>query len=233
MLVNWSLQWLKWGAPKKLGWLRMCHKSDKYGMTLLWQDVKIYLILFYPIFLAKSDFVLFFGNSPILSYFLAILPLIIVFYSPFITIISHKDIPWIFLALLCSASKYFLSIILLQSKFWTLLIAWCPIKYINVGENQLFSWEKSYFCPFFWRKILFLSYLLGLQCPIFPFFWPVLLLDTLLWWSTTHCFGYFPQPHGSRASSIPIFSYFSGSILIFLFFPIFSGSIPMFWPFWL
>ena len=52
-----------------------------------------YLILFYPIFLEKSYFVLLFGKCPILSYFLAILPLILVFYSLFITIISCKNIP--------------------------------------------------------------------------------------------------------------------------------------------
>ena len=59
-------------------------------------------------------------------------------------------------------------------------MAGCPVMYVNVGENELFSWEKSYFCPIFWRKILFSSYFLGLQCPIFLFFCPVLLLDTLL-----------------------------------------------------
>ena len=48
-----------------------------------------YFILF---FLAKSYFVLFFGKCPILSYFLAILPLILVFYSVFITLISHENI---------------------------------------------------------------------------------------------------------------------------------------------
>ena len=40
------------------------------------QGVKI---LFNPIFLEKSYFVLFFGKCPILSYFLAIFPLILVF----------------------------------------------------------------------------------------------------------------------------------------------------------
>ena len=53
------------------------------------QGVKI---LFYSIFLTKSYFVLFFGKCPILSYFLAILPLILVFYSLFI-IISLENIP--------------------------------------------------------------------------------------------------------------------------------------------
>ena len=56
------------------------------------QGVKI-LFLFYPIFLTKSYFVLFFGQCPILSYFLAILPLILVFYSLFITIILCENIP--------------------------------------------------------------------------------------------------------------------------------------------
>ena len=51
------------------------------------QGVKI---LFNPIFLAKSYFVLFFGKCPILSYFLAILPLILVFYSLFITILLEN-----------------------------------------------------------------------------------------------------------------------------------------------
>ena len=60
------------------------------GSILLVQGVKI---LFNPIFLTKSYFVLFFGKCPILSYFLAILPLILVFYSLFITIISHENIP--------------------------------------------------------------------------------------------------------------------------------------------
>ena len=32
------------------------------------------------------------------------------------------------------------------------------------------TFTKSYFCHFSWRKILFLSYFLGLQCPIFLFF---------------------------------------------------------------
>ena len=61
-------------------------------MVLL-QGVKI---LFNPIlsyFLEKSYFVLFFEKCPILSYFLAILPLILIFCSLFITIISHEDIP--------------------------------------------------------------------------------------------------------------------------------------------
>ena len=47
-------------------------------------------ILFNPIFLTKSYFVLFFGKCPILSYFLAILPLILVFYSLFITILLEN-----------------------------------------------------------------------------------------------------------------------------------------------
>ena len=65
-----------------------------------------YLILF---LLAKSYFVLFLGKCPILSYLLAILPLILAFYSLLITIISHENILLNILALLHSASKYFLS----------------------------------------------------------------------------------------------------------------------------
>ena len=65
-----------------------------------------YLILFYPIF----------GQNPILSYFLgnvlfilflAIFPLILVFYGLFITIILCENIPQNFLASLCSALKSF------------------------------------------------------------------------------------------------------------------------------
>ena len=59
-------------------------------LDMLLQGVKI---LFNPNFLAKSYFVLFFGKCPILSFFLAIFPLILLFYSLFITIISHKNIP--------------------------------------------------------------------------------------------------------------------------------------------
>ena len=109
-------------------------------------------ILFNPMlsyFLAKSYFVLFFGKCSILSYFLAILPLILVdsIYSLFITIISCKNI-W-------HQNSF------CWDPFFTLFIAWHPpVKYINVRENKLFSWEKSYFCPIFWRKILF-----------FPIFW--------------------------------------------------------------
>ena len=71
-----------------------------------------YLILFHPIFLEKSYFVLFFGKCPILSYILAILPLILVFCSLFLSPLFHmrtflnKN-----LASLCSASKYFISIL--------------------------------------------------------------------------------------------------------------------------
>ena len=54
------------------------------------QSVKILFNAILSYFLAKSYFVLFFGKCPILSYVLAILPLILVFYSLFITIISHK-----------------------------------------------------------------------------------------------------------------------------------------------
>ena len=55
------------------------------------QGVKI-LTLFYPIFLTNPILSIFFRKCPILSYFLAILPLILVFYSLFITI-SLKNIP--------------------------------------------------------------------------------------------------------------------------------------------
>ena len=66
--------------------------------------------------------------------------------------------------------------IMLQSHFLTFFTAWCPVKYIIVTENKLFSWEN--FCPFLGRQILFLSYFLGYSV-LFSIFWPVLLLDTL------------------------------------------------------
>ena len=69
-------------------------------------------ILFNPIlsffFLTKSYFVLFFGKYPILSYFLAILPLILAFYSLFYHHYFMREHSLIFLASFRSASIYLL-----------------------------------------------------------------------------------------------------------------------------
>ena len=73
--------------------IRLSCKGSNSSLVGLVRVSRSYLILFYPIFLAKCYFVLFFGKCPILSYFLAILPLILVFYSLFITIISRENIP--------------------------------------------------------------------------------------------------------------------------------------------
>ena len=65
-----------------------------------------YLILFCPIFWQNPIFPTFWE----MSYFITILPLILLFYSLFITIISCENIPSNFLASLHLASRYFLPI---------------------------------------------------------------------------------------------------------------------------
>ena len=70
--------------------------------------------------------------------------------------------------------------IMQDSIFWLFFTTGYPVKYINVVENQLSSWEKSYVL----YPICF-----GLQCPIFLYFWLVLLLDTLAWTD-----GFFLEP---------------------------------------
>ena len=50
-----------------------------------------------------------------------------------------------------------------------------PVKYINVGENQLFSWEKSHFCPFFFGGK---SYF----CPIFHGCYVLFFFDLSYYW---------------------------------------------------
>ena len=64
---------------------------DLLNHFYLYQGVKI---LFHPVvffLLAKSYFALFFGKCPILSYILASLSLILVFYSIFIIIIPYEE----------------------------------------------------------------------------------------------------------------------------------------------
>ena len=119
-----------------------------------------YLILFYPIFFfGKILFCPIFGENvqfyPIFGHF----PLILVlqsFYHHYFT----QDHSFKNFSLASLSIKILFVPIMLESIFFTHFTAWCPIKYVNVGENKLFSWEKSYFCPV-WMKILALSYFWG------------------------------------------------------------------------
>ena len=83
-------------------------------LALYFRVSRSYLILFYPISLAQSYFVLFVGNVLFYPIFLAILPLILAFYGLFITI-SRKDIPKKIFSLTSLSMKIFYAHIILQS----------------------------------------------------------------------------------------------------------------------
>ena len=117
-----------------------------------------YLILFYPIYFGKILYFPVFGKCAILSYFLAILPLILVFYSLFITIISCKEHSLKFFSLTLLGIKIFYVHIMLESIFW-------PFSLLGM----LLSRRKWII---FLRQILFLSYFLK-ENPIFGLFFGV------------------------------------------------------------
>ena len=59
--------------------------------------------------------------------------------------------------------KIFFVYIMLESIFSNLSMAGCPVMCVNVGESELFSWEKSYFCPIFWGCNVLFSYFFDLS----------------------------------------------------------------------
>ena len=69
----------------------ICYCMGNIFVVRLIRVSRSYLILIF--FLEKSYFVLFFGKCPILSYFFGHFAFNFVFYSLFINIISHEDIP--------------------------------------------------------------------------------------------------------------------------------------------
>ena len=110
------------------GWL----SQTTEGPNCIPQGVKT---LFNPIFLAKSYFVLFFGKCPILSYFLAILPLILVFYS-FLSPLFHART--ILKKIFCLASlsiKIFFVHIMLEPPFFFFYPFHCLMPY-EVGHQM-------------------------------------------------------------------------------------------------
>ena len=101
-----------------------------------------------------------------MSYFITILPLILVFYSLFITIISCKNIPSNFFNLASLGIKILSAHIMQESIFWFFYTTGYPDKNINVGEINYFLEKNPIFALFWDENPIFF----GLQCPIFLYF---------------------------------------------------------------
>ena len=74
---------------------------------------------------------------------------------------------------LASLGIKILSAHIMQEPIFWLFTTWYPVKYMNVGENQSFSWEKSYFC-----------HISRVAIPYFPIFLicPITWYPGLDWW---------------------------------------------------
>ena len=115
----------------------VCGYLGEWFMSVIKSRVsRSYLILFYPIFLAKSYLILFFEKCPILSYFLPILPLILIFYSLLSLLFYMRTSTEIF-SLASLGIKILFVHIMLESNCLALFTVWPPVKFINVGENTL------------------------------------------------------------------------------------------------
>ena len=103
-----------------------------HGVKILFNSMLSYFfgkILFCPIFWEMSYFILFFGHF---AFNFGIL------YSFYHHYFMQEHSLKIF-SLASLAIKILFSYIMLESIFKTLSMAGCPVMYVNVGENELFS----------------------------------------------------------------------------------------------